>query len=213
MMNEIPYGYCQCGCGEKTNIAKMTKASMGHVKGKPMRFITGHHAKTRKPAPLEDRLWPRVDKSGGENVCWNWFGQVDGGGYGSLLIGGRNGKMKKAHRLAYELTCGEIPQGLHVCHKCDNTRCCNPAHLFLGTHKQNMEDKVKKGRQPRGKEVSQKISGELHGMHKLSVEQVRYVRERFAQGDITKVQLAKELNVSDGTIRLIVRREIWKDVA
>lgn len=88
------------------------------------------------------------------NDCWNWTGKISQKGYGCFqeII---NGKKKDlyAHRESYEIFIGKIPKGFFVCHHCDNTKCCNPAHLFIGTHSDNMQDMLKKGRQnyPKGK--------------------------------------------------------------
>ncbi len=82
-----------------------------------------------------------------ENGCWKWNGAKDPNGYG--IISNRNGSHlspEKAHRVSYEAAFGEIPKGMNVCHRCDNPECTNPAHLFLGSQKDNMKDCAKKGR-------------------------------------------------------------------
>lgn len=87
------------------------------------------------------RFWLRVDRSGD---CWRWTGTHKATGYGRLSWGGR--RAAPAHRVAWELTHGVIPDGVHVLHRCDNPTCVNPAHLFLGTHADNMSDRREKGR-------------------------------------------------------------------
>ena len=88
------------------------------------------------------------------NGCWEWQGKINESGYGSFQER-EKGKKKdlRAHRESYRIFIGDIPQGLYVLHKCDNPACCNPDHLFLGTHSDNMQDMLKKGREnyPRGK--------------------------------------------------------------
>ncbi|WP_150671015.1 HNH endonuclease signature motif containing protein [Pandoraea anhela] len=85
--------------------------------------------------------------------CWNWIGTKDRVGYGRIKIslGSRAFfRFSSAHRYAYELWIGRIPEGMNVLHRCDNRACCNPAHLFIGTQRDNMLDMHAKGRGPRG---------------------------------------------------------------
>src|SRR5690348_4092351 len=93
---------------------------------------------------FRDRFNAKVDRSSGPNACWPWTGSVDTGGYGHIR--NESGKMASAHRLAFEIAFGYWPGEMHVLHRCDNPRCVNPSHLFLGTHEQNMLDMASKGR-------------------------------------------------------------------
>lgn len=90
-----------------------------------------------------DLFWQKVDRS---EDCWNWRATLNKWGYGTYRA---NRKTWKAHRLAYTLLVGPIPVGLMACHKCDNRRCVNPAHIFLGTAKDNFRDAMSKKRIPR----------------------------------------------------------------
>lgn len=100
-------------------------------------------AKIAVPKPLIPRFWEKVQK--GEN-CWNWIGAVmrERGGYGAFNVG--NHKVQYAHRFSWELHNGPIPEGLFVCHHCDNPKCVRPDHLFLGDHWDNMKDATLKAR-------------------------------------------------------------------
>jgi hypothetical protein len=96
----------------------------------------------RKPRNvLADRFWIKVHK-GDTGDCWLWGGYTRDG-YGKFLA---NRRLRLAHRIAWELTHGPIPEGLCVCHSCDNPRCCNPVHLFLGSRGDNNRDRAQKGR-------------------------------------------------------------------
>jgi hypothetical protein len=91
---------------------------------------------------LKDRFEDKVSIEPNSG-CWLWTGSLNDTGYGQLWVGS---KSTRAHRLSYELHVGPIPEGMHVCHHCDNPPCCNPNHLFVGSHTDNMADKIKKGR-------------------------------------------------------------------
>lgn len=93
---------------------------------------------------LEQRLWEKVDRTGD---CWVWTAKTRSSfGYGMIRVGGTPGRLVSAHRVAWELTNGPIPDGLWVLHGCDNPPCCNPAHLHLGTRADNMREMSERGR-------------------------------------------------------------------
>ena len=117
---------------------------------------------TRYKSP-EDRFLSRVAKAEPHD-CWLWRGCLSADGYGSLEI---DGKSVLAHRFAYELANGAVGSGLCVCHHCDTPACVNPAHLFVGTHTDNMRDEVRKGRYWSAKRVAA-MKGEGHKLAKLS---------------------------------------------
>lgn len=97
--------------------------------------------------------------------CWIWSRGKDKDGYGKVKIDGRS---LRAHRVTWEYVNGPIPEGMLLCHRCDNPSCVNPDHLFLGCHKNNHEDRGAKGRTARG---------ERHGRAKLTVADVLSIRE------------------------------------
>lgn len=146
-----------------------------------------------------ERFWKYVDQSCGTEACWPWKGYRWPSGYGRVIRKGRN---IRTHRLAFMLARGPIPTGMHVLHHCDNPPCCNPAHLFLGTHDTNMADKKAKGRTAKG---------EGHGQARLSRGQVLAMREGYEQGR-TQEQLAREFGISSGHASAIITRRRWASV-
>lgn len=128
-------GYCECGCGERTTVPKWNNASNGDRAGVPKRFIRGHHHRVYRV----ERFWAKVDQRGPlmpemDAPCWMWIGHVSEDGYGTFSAG----RMVKAHRFAYELLVGPIPEGLMIDHRCRNTRCVNPTHLEPVTNRVNI---------------------------------------------------------------------------
>lgn len=145
--------------------------------------------------PVEARFWQKVRRGDG---CWLWTAGTDGRGYG--LIGSRHGASPlKAHRVAYTLTHGPIPEGMEVCHRCDNPPCVRPDHLFLGTHGDNMRDAAHKHRL---------ASGERRHFAKLTDAAVRSIRTRHAT--TRQVDLAAEFGVTPRTIRRVVAGKTWQ---
>lgn len=146
-----------------------------------------------------ERFWSKVDLSRADEefACWEWAAGQNQRGYGRIMW---QNHARGAHRIAYLLAFGEFPPGICVCHHCDNPCCCNPNHLFLGTHNDNMHDMYQKGRR-----IQVPSYGEKHGKHKLSDAQVADIRERYAQGSVSQDALAKEYDVSQRQIWRIVR--------
>ncbi len=109
------------------------------------------HSSTTKPT-LSERLWKRVDKSGGADACWPWLGATNNVGYGVIGVGSKKDGtrgLETTHRLAFQLAHGKPFDGLVIMHTCDNPPCCNPAHLHAGSYSDNQQDSIRKGRKAR----------------------------------------------------------------
>ena len=133
------------------------------------------------------RFWSKVDV-GEPEECWEWLASKPNS-YGRFSI---HRKPWKAHRVAWILTYGPIPEGLLCCHHCDNPGCCNPYHLFLGTNTDNMLDAIYKRR--RGK---------------LLPEDVLEIRDSYADGELTIRELAAKYGVRSRAIRKLLSGRIW----
>lgn len=140
--------------------------------------------------------------------CWQWTANKHWSGYGRILTGSRIDGSRRyvgAHRVAWELFRGAIPEGLCVCHHCDNPSCVNPDHLFLGTLADNCKDRSQKGR-------NAVALGERNGNAKLSRDQVQEIRRRYSDRGVTQKQLGREFGVSRVQIGKIVNGKLWKHI-
>lgn len=140
------------------------------------------------------RFWSKVEKTPG---CWKWRAGCDGRGYGEFRLGTR---MRGAHRVAWELTRGVIPEGLCVLHSCDNPRCVRPNHLFLGTVADNNADKAAKGRAVR-------LAGEKHGCSRLRTKDIYLIRSLSAE--LSRKEIAEIFKVDPTHISKILRGKRW----
>ena len=165
-----------------------------------------------KPRTLAERFHPKVDRSGGPDACWPWLGASLPRGYGHLgerVARGRH-RMVYAHRVAWELHHGRaVPQDTMVLHHCDNPPCCNPAHLFLGTQRDNMQDCARKGRQVFQQHPERAPIGERNIKAKLTWVAVAEIRSSTSTDDL----LALRLGVSVDTIRDVRARRTWTGVS
>ncbi len=159
-------------------------------------FVMDTETKNR----VRDRFWSKVNiKSDSE--CWEWSAGLLSKRYGGFYI---NGKTCRSHRIAWELHFGDIPDNLCVCHECDNPKCVNPNHLFLGTHTDNMQDMIRKGRGAKG---VYRINNP-----KLSPDQIIEIRIKYAAGKCSQENLGRRYNISETQIGRIVRGEQWPHV-
>ncbi len=182
---------CQCGCGQAIQPKK-------HHNRYTPKFIRGHSNRNRKMKPfdVEKAFWDRVYKRT-ENECWEWKGFLMPNGYGQLKVKLRN---VYAHRYSFELHFGFSPDHLLVCHKCDNRKCVNPNHLFLGTHKENTRDMDSKGRR-----VTKP------GTQKITATDAKQIRALSKDG-IHVNAIADKYKLKPCTIRNIIAGRIWKNI-
>lgn len=174
---------CKCDCGK----AKEVSSKLLRNEKKPR--SCGCSRKLR----AELQFYSHIDKS---TDCWNWTGTLTTGGYGKF-------RSYPASRIMWEYEYGKIPKGLQVLHTCDNRKCVNPSHLFLGTISDNMADKVAKKRQAKGSKIGNAILNEdtVYQIRKLRLEGKSYH------------ELMKVFGLSFQSVRGICKNSQWKHVA
>ena len=152
---------------------------------------------TNSANTLEKRFFDKVKKT---DSCWIWTGATYTGlGYGQIWL---NRKQKLAHRISYEIHKGPIPKGMCICHTCDNRKCVNPLHLFVGSKSDNVFDMMKKKRHAKG---ITKIN------HKLKDEDIPIIRKMRSEGKFYS-EIAKIFNVNYTTINLVCLGKTWRHV-
>ena len=144
---------------------------------------------------LAQRFWSKVDPAP-SSCCWEWTACKYSDGYGRFVLNYRD---LGAHRVAYTLAKGEIPEGLLVRHTCDNPACCNPDHLILGTHADNMADRQERNRQ---------VKGEDNSFSKLTSKQVMEIYNL----PLLQNEIAKLYNIDQATVSRIKHKKIWKHI-
>lgn len=161
----------------------------------------------RENIPVEQRFWKKVIKKGNDE-CWLWTGSINSSEYKYGRIG-VNGKNELAHRVSWILTYGNIPEEMNVLHKCDNPQCVNPNHLFLGTHQDNMDDMINKGRDNHDPEDN--------GCAKLTWDMVRDIRKIYdidpeikRYGKWHNLILANDYGISEGQVGRILNNKSWQ---
>lgn len=185
-------------CEKCGNHFMARKSSVDIGKGKYCSMSCARSAiPSKKRRDQKERFFDLVKKT---NSCWVWMGRKAKFGYGQF----KDMRIKKqilAHRFSYEIHYGMIPNGLCVCHKCDNPSCVNPEHLFLGTYKQNMQDAASKKRMPHG---------ESHFRTTLKNKDIFFIRENFPH--ISAKHLANMFSVTKCTIYNILHRKTWANI-
>lgn len=159
----------------------------------------------RPRVPLEQRFWTKVQRQDGEK-CWLWTGAISGSGYGTVALP-VTGKSINAHRIAYELVYGPIPDNLNVLHRCDVRNCVRPDHLFLGTYHDNTMDAIHKGRFPQ----AEGTPGEKNHNAKLTEVQVIQIKHQLL-ANVPVESIAAQFGVHKQTIIEIRKERNWKQV-
>lgn len=144
-----------------------------------------------------ERFWSKVGDT--TEGCWVWQASKDTRGYGHVWF---DGQLFRAHRVAWELTNGPIPEGLVVLHECDFRPCVNPKHLRLGTQRDNIHDAIAKGR-------NVTLPGTKNGRAQLTEDQVREIRRRHAAGECVRT-FAQEYGVAESTVYHVTQQISWK---
>lgn len=167
----------------------------------PILKNSSKRARERKKENITARLYKNIYKNP-ENGCWEWMGYLSKFGHGRI---GYRDKVYLTHRISYELNKGIIPEEMLVCHTCDNPKCVNPEHLFLGTQKDNLQDAFDKDRLYK----IPAMPGENNPMAKITNEEAKKIRSELKQG-FTGAYLAKKYNVSTTHISRIKLRKTYK---
>jgi len=150
---------------------------------------------------VKKRFFDKVEIPEDTSKCWIWTGSIGGCRYGGFLF---NGKVDLAHRVSWMIHNGKIPDGMCVCHHCDNTKCVNPEHLFVGTQIDNIKDMCQKNRQ-------RSLSGESNPQAKMTDLIVKEIKELYKIGMKT-CEISVLLNINRSTIENIKYGRRWKHI-
>jgi len=176
-------------CG-RSDFSKRQDMKIHHKMAHNEKLVDGRKA-------IRHRFEQQYERST-EDECWEWYGAVLKSGYGTMKV---NGSTERAHRIGYWLRHGEIPDDLFVLHHCDNRRCVNPSHLYLGDHVDNRQDAVERDRTAQGEE---------NGRVKLTEDDVREIKRRGE--DELQRDLADEFGISQSSVNDIINGHTWSHV-
>jgi hypothetical protein len=208
-LEPVPYGYCHCGCGQRTKSAKYTDNRRGYIKGQPACFLPGHYARVQPKQPCQGAaksILAKVDRTSTPDGCHEWMGYRNKGGYGRVRFNSGR-RLRMATHVVLELAGFIIPlEWLVVRHLCNNPPCVRVDHLKIGTLEENNEDRDSQGRQARGER--------LRGRARLRGQQdAEEIRRLYAAGGILQRTLAHQFGVSQSAISAILRGETWQERA
>lgn len=182
-----------CGCTYTVTLQK-----------KRQRYHSVQCAADARRLSAADRFWAKVQKAGPDD-CWLWTAGLNHAGYGIFGLHHRTDPTRLAHRVAYELTHGLKPGKWRVCHSCDNPKCVNPKHLWLGTDADNHADMLRKGREAR----NHGLKGERHHQAKLTADQVMEIRARV---DLNAPAVARLFGIGITNVHRIRQRRTWTHI-
>lgn len=185
--------YCSKRCSATANVSHLPIRVAKPTPQKPPR------------RPRSETFWQSIDASGGSNACWPWIRARNNTGYGITSF--RPIRSKLAHRIAWIITNGPIPDTLNVLHQCDNPPCCNPSHLFTGSQADNNWDKIRKGRHR-----TPDMRGASNPAARLTEDDVRAIRTLRASG-ASYPSLGARFGISKTMVRNIVLRRAWSHVS
>ena len=169
----------------------------------------------RRARPIADRFEEKLDKTTSIRGCWLWTGSPTSNGYGQISRGGKYGAQIGAHVCSWGLRNGAVPKGLCVMHKCDTPLCVNPDHLSLGTHVENVADRVRKNRSAYGDRSGMRLHpervprGERHGNSILTTDRVKFIK----RDKRPTRHMARLMGVSQSTVSHIRTGRLWAHVS
>ena len=194
----IPFGFCHCGCGAGTPIQAKSSTRDGFIKGQPSKYLPYHNMLVEGVSKLQ-WLVAAIEEHGNSDECLLWPWSTDRAGYGQVWFEGR---LARAHKAAYKIKHGDLPLplGRHIC----NVRgCCSPKHIIPGTQAQNIQDTMAANRHMKGEAVHTAV---------LKEADIPVICKRYAKGDVTMGDLARDYQVSDTSISSVIRGISWKHV-